>query len=127
MSSHVVQQHRLLAEPLVTLSALEAQFVVHVFVLVLQTICTEHFSAEPAGETFLIFGRVLVHKVFPKAVYPLERLAFGYTVLTEAKVPPILHLHRHVHLGDLHVRLVGFGVLNLLRNLIICNLVHYFC
>ena len=106
VSPDVVEQHRLLAELLVTLGALEAQLVVHVLVLVLQAVGAKHLATEPAREALLVLGCMLVHVVLAKPINPLERLAFGGAVLTQAKVPAALNLHGHVHLRYLHVGLV---------------------
>jgi hypothetical protein len=59
MRPHVVEQHRLLAEPLVALRALEPELVVHVLVLVLEAVRAEHLAAEPAREALLVLGGVL--------------------------------------------------------------------
>lgn len=122
VSPDVIEQHRLLAEPLVTLRALEAQLVVHVLVLVLQAIRSKHLPTEPAGEALLILCGVLVHEVLAKAVDPLERLTLGDAVFTEAEVPAVLHLHWHVNLGNLHIGLVRLCVLDLLWHLVISDL-----
>jgi len=122
VSPDMIEQHRLLAKLLVTLGALEAQLVIHVLVLVLETVGAKHLAAEPTGKAFLILGGVLVHVVLAKTVDPLERLALGCAVVTQAEVPAVLNLHGHVHLGDLHVRLVGLRVFDLLRNLVVSYL-----
>ena len=118
----MVEEHRLLAKPLVTLGTLEPELVIHVLVLVLQPVGAEHLSAKSARKTLLIFRRVLVHEVLPQPVDPLERLALGGAVFAQAVEPSVLFSHGHVDLGYLHVSLVRFGVFKFLRNLVIGNL-----
>ena len=86
---------------------------VHVLVLVLESVCAEHLAAKSAGEALLIFCGMLVHEVFTKAVDPLEGLALGGTLVTQTEEPAIFFPHGHVHLGDLDISFVRVGMFKL--------------